>query len=69
MVTDRDLTGVRGRAALRGFLTEHLEGVCVGKLTNDLNKTIQLKNSRLPIQIVHGKCTLGNVAWLSSNQA
>lgn len=67
MVTDRDLTGVTGGAALRGFLIKHLEGVG-GERTNDLNKTIQLKNSRLLTQIVHGKCTLGNIAWLSSNQ-
>lgn len=26
MVTDRDLTGVTGGAALRGFLIKHLEG-------------------------------------------
>lgn len=45
-------TGER-KAALRDFLIEHLEGG--GKLTNDLSKTMQLKESQLLTQIVHGK--------------
>lgn len=56
-----------GEAALRDFLTGHLKGG--RRLTNDLNKIMQLKQSQLLSQTMHGQCTVGNIAWLSSNEA